>query len=141
MAKIILEPGDRVKIKKTGEIRTVESHTEGMQPPISLKRDDGLYFIDDLVILFPGDFGFKQPPAVRAETHDDDRRCEVPFDAQEWFEKASDKEILDLAECGWGGDEPPTTSPCSLRTSIRESVTCSSTRERASSAMSMRMTP
>ena len=43
---------------------------------------------------------------VRAECHSDDRVFEVEFDAAPWFNQASDQEIFDLAECGWGGDYP-----------------------------------
>jgi hypothetical protein len=45
-------------------------------------------------------------PIIKAECHSDDRRVEITFDALKWFQQASDKEILDLAECGWGGDYP-----------------------------------
>lgn len=38
--------------------------------------------------------------------HTDDRRIEVNFDATPWFSHASDKEITDLAACGFGGDYP-----------------------------------
>jgi hypothetical protein len=43
---------------------------------------------------------------IRAECHSDDRVREASFDATPWFEQASDKEILDLAQCEWGGDYP-----------------------------------
>lgn len=46
------------------------------------------------------------PVRVRAECHSDDRVFEVEFDAAQWFDQASDQEIFDLAECGWGGDYP-----------------------------------
>lgn len=41
---------------------------------------------------------------VSAETHDDDRLFETPFDASAWFAAASDAEILALAACEWGRD-------------------------------------
>ncbi len=41
---------------------------------------------------------------VAAECHSDDRVFEVSFDAEPWFQQASDDQIIDLAECGWGGD-------------------------------------
>lgn len=41
---------------------------------------------------------------IRAEVHDDDFRTSSRFDATEWFEQASDKEILDLAKIDWRGD-------------------------------------
>ena len=44
--------------------------------------------------------------AITAETHSDDYRVEVPFDAEPWFAQASDAEIVALAACGWGGDYP-----------------------------------
>lgn len=43
---------------------------------------------------------------VSAEAHSDDRRKEVDFDAAPWFARASDEEIIALAECDWGGDYP-----------------------------------
>ena len=44
--------------------------------------------------------------AVPAECHSDDRACEVAFDAAPWLKRAFIKEIVALAECGWGGDYP-----------------------------------
>jgi hypothetical protein len=41
---------------------------------------------------------------IRAETHSDDRRIEIAFDATAWFEQATDAEIVALADAGWGGD-------------------------------------
>ena len=43
---------------------------------------------------------------IQAEAHSDDRVVEVIFDAQQWFEQASDDEILALRDCGFGGDYP-----------------------------------
>ena len=43
---------------------------------------------------------------IKAECHSDDRASEVEFDATPWFERASNKEIADLARCGWGGGDP-----------------------------------
>jgi hypothetical protein len=43
---------------------------------------------------------------IQAECHSDDRKVEVEFDATTWFKQADDKEIIELAECGWGGDYP-----------------------------------
>jgi hypothetical protein len=43
---------------------------------------------------------------IPAEAHSDDRVFEVPFDAEEWFKQASDDEILQLAQCDWGGNYP-----------------------------------
>jgi len=41
---------------------------------------------------------------IRAECHSDDYRVEIEFDAQRWFDEATDEEILALARIGWGGD-------------------------------------
>jgi hypothetical protein len=41
---------------------------------------------------------------IKAETHSDDYAVEIEFDATDWFEQASDDEILALAAIGWGGD-------------------------------------
>jgi hypothetical protein len=44
------------------------------------------------------------PFTVRAEVHSDDHMHEVAFDAVEWFQQASDEEIIALAKIEWGGD-------------------------------------
>lgn len=44
--------------------------------------------------------------SIPSECHSDDRNVEVHFDAIPWFKQASDKDIVDLAACGWGGDCP-----------------------------------
>lgn len=46
------------------------------------------------------------PLTISAEVHTDCRSAEAKFDATRWFEQASDEEILQLAECGWGGEYP-----------------------------------
>ncbi len=43
-------------------------------------------------------------PAICAEVHTDDFNAEASFDAAPWFAQASDKAILELADCGWGGN-------------------------------------
>lgn len=43
---------------------------------------------------------------IPAEVHTDCRTAEAEFDAEPWFQQASDEDILQLAECGWGGDQP-----------------------------------
>ena len=43
---------------------------------------------------------------VKAEAHSDDYNVQVEFDAADWFEQASDQEIVELVNCGWGGDYP-----------------------------------
>ena len=43
---------------------------------------------------------------IMTEAYSDDRVIQVSFNAAKWFEQASDQTILDLAECGWGGDYP-----------------------------------
>jgi hypothetical protein len=43
---------------------------------------------------------------IGAATNSDDHHVEVHFDAAPWFQKASDREILELAQCEWGGDYP-----------------------------------
>lgn len=43
---------------------------------------------------------------IKAECHSDDGCIEVAFDATQWFDRASKKEIKSLARCGWGGDYP-----------------------------------
>jgi hypothetical protein len=46
------------------------------------------------------------PFVIPAECHSDNHIIEIDFDALKWFEQASDKDILDLAKCEWGGDYP-----------------------------------
>lgn len=41
---------------------------------------------------------------IRAEVHDDEFRTSARFDATEWFEQATDDEILELAKIDWRGD-------------------------------------
>jgi len=43
---------------------------------------------------------------IKAETHSDDHNVETEFDAVHWFTIATDAQILNLADCGWGGDYP-----------------------------------
>lgn len=43
---------------------------------------------------------------IRAEAHSDDFAVEVEFNALQWFEQASQQDILALCECEWGGDYP-----------------------------------
>ena len=44
------------------------------------------------------------PFVIEAEVHSDDHVIEVSFDAEAWFTSATDEEIIELAETGWGGD-------------------------------------
>ena len=48
---------------------------------------------------------------IRANVHTDDRLYDVNFDATAWFERASDQEIIELAECGWRDDYPADAVP------------------------------
>lgn len=43
---------------------------------------------------------------IPAEVHSDDYVAESSFDAAPWFAQATDKQIRDLAACGWGGNYP-----------------------------------
>ena len=43
---------------------------------------------------------------IHAEVHSDNHVAEANFDAAGWFKQATDQQITDLAECGWGGDYP-----------------------------------
>ena len=43
---------------------------------------------------------------VWAEAHSDDYVVEIPFEASSWFAQATDEEIIDLAECDFGGNYP-----------------------------------
>jgi hypothetical protein len=43
---------------------------------------------------------------ITARTYSDDRIVDIRFDAEWWFGNVGDQEIIDLAECGWGGDYP-----------------------------------
>ena len=41
---------------------------------------------------------------IKARTHSDDHNVETEFDAVHWFTIATDTQILNLADCDWGGD-------------------------------------
>lgn len=44
--------------------------------------------------------------SIKARIYSDDHRLEKTFNAIEWFEQASEKQIIALAECNFGGDYP-----------------------------------
>jgi hypothetical protein len=44
------------------------------------------------------------PVTIPAEVYSDDHVLETSFDAAPWFEQASEAEILQLADDGWGSD-------------------------------------
>jgi hypothetical protein len=54
--KTLFEKGDRVRIKKTGEITTVEAHVENMHPPVVLANGQ-IEFTDDLEFIPEGQVG------------------------------------------------------------------------------------
>lgn len=41
---------------------------------------------------------------IPAEVHDDNFTHSIKFDAEPWFQAATDDEIRELAKEGWGGD-------------------------------------
>ena len=43
---------------------------------------------------------------IKAQAHSDDYQVVIDFDATNWFETATDQEIVELIECEWGGDYP-----------------------------------
>jgi hypothetical protein len=43
---------------------------------------------------------------ITARIHDDAYNAQGTFDATPWFERATSKEITELADCDWGGDYP-----------------------------------
>jgi hypothetical protein len=43
---------------------------------------------------------------ITTEVHTDDYVAEAKFDAEPWFQQATDKQILALAGCQFGGDYP-----------------------------------
>lgn len=55
---------------------------------------------------YQGFFKTMQDFTIPAECHSDDRVVEINFDALEWFEQATDKQIHSLVDCGFGGDYP-----------------------------------
>lgn len=73
--------------------------------------------VQDVGRLWPADAWQKASFKIKAEVHTDDHIYEVNFDAEPWFAQASDKEILEVAECGWGGDYPwlPSISGAPIR--------------------------
>lgn len=42
-------------------------------------------------------------PRIKAEVHDDNHTHTVPFEAEGWFQSASDDDIRGLAKAGWTG--------------------------------------
>jgi len=46
----------------------------------------------------------KEKFMIHAEAHSDDYIAEVKFDAVQWFQNASDQEIVNLIKCDFGGD-------------------------------------
>lgn len=66
---------------------------------------DGEWVDTDNLAMKPGirpDLDLK----IAGSAHSDDRWAEAHFDAAPWFHQASDREILELAQCEWGGDYP-----------------------------------
>jgi hypothetical protein len=53
---------------------------------------------------------------VPAKAYTDDRVIEVSFDAATWFQAATDVEIVQLAQCGYGGDYPADNVAIALAT-------------------------
>ncbi|MCY2926300.1 MAG: hypothetical protein NT031_12830 [Planctomycetota bacterium] len=43
---------------------------------------------------------------MQAKAWSDDHKIEVEFDATRWFTRATDRQILQLAQCDWGMDYP-----------------------------------
>jgi hypothetical protein len=70
--------------------------------------EDGIFWlaIDADGIATSGSFsgpGSLDPEyTIAAEIHSDNRLYEVRFEAVQWFKKASDQDILDIAEVDWG---------------------------------------
>lgn len=52
---------------------------------------------------------------IPGEAHSDDHVLEVDFDAEGWFESASNAEICALASIGWGGDQEADVIALTLR--------------------------
>jgi len=55
---------------------------------------------------FSPDKAHEENLQVKAECHTDDHAATADFDAAPWFKNADDKDILELVECGFGGDYP-----------------------------------
>jgi hypothetical protein len=78
-----------------------------------LRLELGTEALRELVKHFPlgsdmrsGLFEELRRPLIRADIADDIGIYEQVFDAEAWFEQASDEEILELADTGFGGDYP-----------------------------------
>jgi len=140
MPKTILQSGDRVKIISSGIVATVDVHNEQFTPPVFLRGDDRIYFPNELHVLFPGDLGFSEGAPIKSETHDDNFVFEVPFDSQDWFLQASDKEIIDLVLSDGGVTMRVMLWPNSLMARIHASLRCFPAKVVALSAASTPMT-
>lgn len=46
---------------------------------------------------------------IEATVHSDDHQRQETFDATPWFLIATDTELRELHDCGWGGDYPADT--------------------------------
>ena len=86
-----------------------EVHSNGLVIFVAAPVDGKL----NLINVFPGErvmpgdsIGTIKPIAIAAECYDDLFHHRVTFDSVDWFVQASDQEIMDLAECGWGGNLP-----------------------------------
>lgn len=66
---------------------------------------DGEWVDKDKLADNPGSTANLDLP-IAASAHSDDHRVEVDFDAVPWFDQAAEQEILELAQCQWGGDYP-----------------------------------
>ena len=64
---------------------------------------DGNEFFGD---AHPADEAGERGFVIAAEAHSDDRVVEAEFDAEPWFEQASEEDVLQLARCGWKHDYP-----------------------------------
>ena len=77
-----------------------------LRPDLFIEHPDGKVGPNSIHHLQRGKKARRADKIIRAEVHTDDHRAEASFDAVEWFEQASDQDIIDLAGCSWGGDYP-----------------------------------
>jgi hypothetical protein len=101
------------KLKDHGLDALLESANAALDEPKGLKVDDGTIAVEVTAgqVYWEGlgeDLDDEEQPdlGVPAESHSDDRVVEVSFDAAPWFKRATDEEIIKLANCGFGGDYP-----------------------------------
>jgi hypothetical protein len=74
-------------------------------PPVKEPGEEAVRKVaDKLAALMDGEI-IVNIGNISAKVYSDDQKAEAYFNAALWFDQASDEEIIELAEIGWGGDQ------------------------------------